>query len=416
MKVLIVGNGGREHALAWKINQSPHVTEILCAPGNPNFREAKQLQLKGNEELADFAAANAVDLTIVGPEAPLCEGLVDVFRRRGLAVFGPDAVAARLEGSKAFARDFMRRHHIPSPTYRVCDSRSMVERAITEFGIPVVIKADGLAGGKGVTVAKSRSEAENAIDECLRGGFGESGKTVVVEECLEGEEASILALVDNNTILPLASSQDHKPLGEGDTGPNTGGMGAYSPAPVVTAEVWQRVQEQVLDRFLHGCRQEGLDYRGVIYAGIMVVKGEPKVLEFNVRFGDPETQAVLPRLRSDLPTALLATVENRLDEISLAWDKRAAVCVVMASEGYPGHYEKGYPISGIEKAEQQGAVVFHAGTDRKDERTVTAGGRVVGVTCMGDDVKNAVDNVYQAVECITWQGAYYRRDIARRAC
>ncbi len=416
MNVLIIGNGGREHAIAWKLAQSPQVDRVFCAPGNPNMDCAEALNLTDFGELADFAATHDVGLTVVGPEAPLCAGIVNVFRERGLRIFGPDAQAAQLEGSKQFAKDFMIRHGIPTAAHFTCHSLADAEQAITDLGVPVVIKADGLAAGKGVTVASTEAEARQAAAECFSGKFGSAGARVVVEECLVGEEASILAFTDGRTIVPLASSQDHKRIGEGDTGPNTGGMGAYSPAPVVTPELWRQIDELVLQRFLKGCQQDQLDYHGVIYAGVMVTAKGPEVLEFNVRFGDPETQAVLLRLDSDLAEAMIATADEKLADIELKWSPDHAVCVVMAAAGYPGDYTKGLPITGLAAARATGAVVFHAGTALGDDgQAVTSGGRVLGVTARGTDLANAVKTAYAAAARIRWEGAYYRRDIAHRA-
>jgi len=415
MNVLVVGSGGREHTLVWKLAKSAQVETVFCAPGNAGMREATCIDISDLEELAEFAKNNQVGLTVVGPEAPLCDGIVDVFRKHGLAVFGPVGEAAQLEGSKCFAKDFMARHNIPTGEARAFTDPAKARDYINTVGAPVVIKADGLAAGKGVFVATSLDEAQEALDECFDGRFGEAGKTVLIEECLIGEEASILALCDGETIVPLASSQDHKAACEGDTGPNTGGMGAYSPAPVVTDELQKQINEEVLDRFLSGCQADGLDYRGVIYAGIMVTADGPKVLEFNVRFGDPETQAVMMRLDSDLAEAMLATANGQLANVNLCWSADPAVCIVMASGGYPGSYAKGRTISGIDNAEATGAVVFHAGTKRDGNGFITAGGRVLGVTARGNDIRTAVNNAYRAVDCIDWQDVYFRRDIAHRA-
>ncbi len=416
MKALVIGGGGREHALVWALNRSPSCEKVYCAPGNDGMRQAECVPFEGPEPIAEFAEQAGVDVAIVGPEAPLCAGIVDVFRKRGLRIVGPTAAAARLEASKSFAKDFMLRHGIPTAPAEVFTDERRALDCLRQRSTPVVIKADGLAAGKGVTVAVTREDAASAVHDCFAGRFGEAGRKVLIEDCLVGEEASIIALTDGNTIVPLATSQDHKRIGEGDTGPNTGGMGAYSPAPVVTPAVMDRVRAEILDRFLDGCRAEGLDYRGVIYAGIMVTEKGPEVLEFNVRLGDPETQAILPRLDSDLTQALIAAADRRLAEVRIRWSPRPAVCVVMASKGYPGPYAKGEVITGIEEAERLGAVVFHAGT-RRDEsgRIVTNGGRVLGVTATGDDLPAAVSSAYRAVRCIQWSGACYRRDIAAKA-
>ncbi|MBT3287449.1 MAG: phosphoribosylamine--glycine ligase [Victivallales bacterium] len=415
MKVLVVGGGGREHALVWKLQQSPQVEQVFCAPGNPGMKDATPVALSAIDELADFAASEGIELTMVGPEVPLCDGIVDAFRAKGLRIVGPDKKAAQLEGSKSYAKEFMARHGMPTAACGVFTEAEPALAYVRGQGAPIVVKADGLAAGKGVIVAMTLAEAEEAVRDCFSGRFGEAGARVLIEECLFGEEASILALADGKTIVPLASSQDHKRLGEGDTGPNTGGMGAYSPAPVVTDELWETINREVLDRFLAGCQADGLDFRGVIYAGVMVTESGPKLLEFNVRFGDPETQAVLMRLDSDLADALVATADGKLDEVELAWSDDPAVCVVLASGGYPASYEKGLPIAGIEEAEATGAVVFHAGTKVVDGQLVNNGGRVLGVTARGADLRTAVDNAYRAVDCISWQDVCCRRDIAHRA-
>lgn len=415
MNVLVVGGGGREHALAWKLRQSPKVDTVYCAPGNPGMEGIQCIDITDHHELAAFAAAKDVGLTVVGPEIPLCQGLADTFRERGLAIFGPGADAAQLEASKAFAKDFMERYHIPTADYTEFTRLAEAQAYVRSHGAPIVIKADGLAAGKGVTVAHTIDEALEAVDACFAGRFGEAGARVVIEDCLLGEEVSILALTDGKTILPLASSQDHKAAFDGDIGPNTGGMGAYSPAPIATPRLWEKITAEVLDPFLAGISTEGLDYRGVIYAGLMVCEGTIKVLEFNVRFGDPETQAVIVRLESDLAEAMLATVEGRLDGLSLEWSPDPSVCVVMASGGYPGSYSKGYPVSGLEQAARLGATVFHAGTAIKDGTLVTNGGRVLGVTATGPSIRGALDKAYEAVDVISWTDVYYRRDIAHRA-
>jgi phosphoribosylamine--glycine ligase len=415
MRILLVGGGGREHAIAWKLSQSPLTEKLYCSPGNPGMKGAIAVTANTPETLAEFAAQEKIDLTMVGPEALLCEGIVDEFRKRGLAIVGPDKFAAQLEGSKSFAKDFMRRHGLPTAKAQVFTAEAEALEYVRQQGAPLVIKADGLAAGKGVVVAATTDEAIAAVKDCFDGAFGAAGQKVLVEECLVGEEASILALCDGKTIIPLVSSQDHKRAWEGDKGPNTGGMGAYSPAPVVTPELQERIDREILRPFLKGVQEDNLYFRGIIYAGIMVTAEGPKLLEFNVRFGDPETQAVLMRLESDLAEVLLATAEARLSEITLRWTSEPAVCVVLASSGYPGKYSKGQPISGIEAAEATGAVVFQAGTKLQDGQLVTAGGRVLGVTARGADLREAVAKAYQAVEKISWEGMQYRRDIAHRA-
>ncbi len=415
MNILLIGSGGREHALAWKLAQSPHSEKLFCAPGNPGIKNSIPVLADTPEDLANFAGLNKIDLTMVGPEALLCQGIVDCFTDRGLRIIGPDRRAAQLEGSKSFAKDFMFRHGLPTAKAEVFDDEKDALKYLRSQPLPIVIKADGLAAGKGVVVATERDEAVQAVKACFAGFFGEAGHRVLIEECLQGEEASILALCDGKTIIPLASSQDHKRAEDGDLGPNTGGMGAYSPAPVVDQTLWKVIDQQILNPFLQGVQKDLLYFRGIIYAGIMVTADGPKLLEFNVRFGDPETQAVLARLDSDLVEVLCATADARLDQIELKWSAKPAVCVVMVSEGYPGAYQKGFPISGIEEAEKTGAMVFHAGTRIQNGQLVTAGGRVLGVTALGDTLRQAVDNAYRAVGKISWEGATFRRDIAHKA-
>lgn len=415
MNILLIGGGGREHALAWKMAQSPLADKIYCSPGNPGMKGVESVPLTDLEELADFALSHNVGLTMVGPEATLCAGIADVFRKKGLAIVGPDKYAAQLEGSKSFAKDFMKRHGLPTADSAVFDNEADALRYLESHPAPIVVKADGLAAGKGVVVAMEQKEAVDAVKACFDGAFGAAGARVLLEECLFGEEASIIALCDGKCIKPLASSQDHKRAWDGDTGPNTGGMGAYSPAPVVTDELWATINEKILQPFLKGVQADGMDFRGIIYAGLMVTDKGPKILEFNVRFGDPETQAILVRLESDLVEALQAVAEGRLSDVELVWSKKPAVCVVLASGGYPGDYAKGKEISGLDEAAATGAVVFHAGTKAVDGKIVTSGGRVLGVTAMGGDIREAVDNAYRAVGKISWDGMQYRKDIAHRA-
>ncbi len=422
MKVLVVGSGGREHTISWKLAQSESVEKVFCAPGNAGIAldvECVNIGVSELDKLADFAEAKEIGLTVVGPEVPLCAGIVDVFNERGLKVFGPAKAGAELEGSKSFAKDFMNKHNIPTARSQVFTTEQpAVDYVNSEFEAGekgIVIKADGLAAGKGVFVALNREDAIAGIKECFSGSFGESGYRVLIEECLFGEEASILALTDGKTIMPLASSQDHKRLLDGDGGPNTGGMGAYSPAPVVDDALMAKVDEEVLQRFLKGIQEDDLYFRGIIYAGVMVTEKGIKILEFNVRFGDPETQAVLYRLESDLADAMLKTAEGRLDEVELQWSDDTAICVVMASGGYPATYEKGHTISGIEAADATGAKVFHAGTSVENGNIVNTGGRVLGVTAKGKDIVEARKNVYNAVEKIDWTDTFYRKDIAYRA-
>jgi len=419
VKVLLVGSGGREHALAWKLAQSERVETLYCAPGNAgvaNVAERLDIQATDLDGLARFARGERIDLTVVGPEAPLVDGIVERFERDDLRVFGPSRRAAELEGSKVFAKNLMRRHGIPAADYQVFEDLDKARAYIEERGGPLVVKADGLAAGKGVIVCSSPEEAADAAERVLGGEFGEAGARVILEDRLVGEEASILALTDGSTIAPLASSQDHKAVFDGDKGPNTGGMGAYSPAPVVTDEIMERVIREVLVPTVHGMAKADRPYKGVLYAGIMVTAQGPKVLEFNVRMGDPETQPLLVRLESDIVPLLEAVIDGTLDEQELRWDERSAVCVVMASGGYPGKYEKGKVISGLdEAAKEPDAVVFHAGTAEKDGNIVTAGGRVLGVTALGDTIKDAIDHAYKVAGLITWDGVQYRRDIGAKA-
>ena len=419
MRILVIGGGGREHALAWKLARSERVEKVYCAPGNAGIaREAECLDIAADDldGLARFARRERIELTVVGPEMPLVAGIVERFERDDLRIFGPSKQAAELEGSKVFAKNLMRRHGIPSAEYQVFEDLEKARTYIEGRGEKLVVKADGLAAGKGVLVCDTTEEAMAAAERVLGGEFGSAGARLVVEERLRGEEASILALTDGTTIAPLASSQDHKAAFDGDKGPNTGGMGAYSPAPVVSPEVMESVISDVLVPTVHAMKKEGRPYKGVLYAGIMVTKQGPKVLEFNVRMGDPETQPLLVRLKTDLATLLEAVVEGRLDEMELEWDERPAVCVVMASGGYPGSYEKGREISGLDAAgEVRDTVVFHAGTAEKDGKIGTAGGRVLGVTSLGDTVEKAIGRAYEAVELIGWKDVQYRRDIGAKA-
>ncbi len=420
MKVLVVGGGGREHALAWKLSLSPRVDAVFCAPGNAGTAEvARNVPIASDDipGLLAFAQREGIGLTVVGPEAPLTAGIVDEFARAGLRAFGPSKAAAEMEGSKAFAKGFMARHGIPTAPYGVFTDPAAARAFVTQEGGPLVVKADGLAAGKGVLICPDTAAALSAVDEVLvTRAFGEAGAQLVVERFLTGEEASFLAFCDGRTVLPLASCQDHKRVGDGDTGPNTGGMGAYSPAPVVTAEVQRKVMERVMLPAVRGLAEEGRPYVGVLYAGLMIEEGEPQVLEFNARFGDPETQPLLMRMDADLLEVMEACIAGSLDRVSLAWADDAAVCVVMAAGGYPGSYRKGDPIAGLDRAGKvPGVQVFHAGTTEKAGAVVTAGGRVLGVTARGKDVREAVDRAYAACGLISWEGAHYRGDIAARA-
>ena len=420
MKILVIGGGGREHALVWKIAQSPLVTQIFCAPGNPGTAQlATNLPIKVEEidKLLGFAKSEGIDLTVVGPELPLSLGIVDLFREYGVKIFGPSRFAARIEASKAFSKDLMQKYDIPTAAYGVFTDIPAAEAFIRKTGAPIVVKADGLAAGKGVIIAQTEAEAIAAVQDMLSGNaFGDAGSRVVVEEFLTGEEASFLAITDGKNVIPLASAQDHKAIFDGDQGPNTGGMGAYSPAPVVTAEVHQKAMEQVVQRAVDGMVAEGCPYQGILYAGLMVKDGEVKTLEFNARFGDPECQPLLMRMKSDLVPLLLAVAEGDLSGRSIEWHDQASICVVMAAEGYPGDYPKGDAISGIEAAEKlDGVTVFHAGTAENNGQIVTSGGRVLGVTALGNGVAAAIDRVYQGVEKITWRGMQYRKDIGKKA-
>jgi phosphoribosylamine--glycine ligase len=420
MRVLVVGGGGREHALVWKIAQSPKVSKIFCAPGNAGISEqAMTLSIKANDVngLLDLALREKIDLTVVGPEEPLTKGIVDLFESKGLPIFGASRKAAEIEGSKAFAKEMMKKYYIPTAFYEIFDEPKEAKKYIRKQGGPIVVKADGLAAGKGVIVCKTVEEALRSIDQIMvERIFGEAGNRVLVEEYLVGEEASYVAFTDGKSILPMASSQDHKQVFDGDQGPNTGGMGAYSPAPVVTDEVHEKIIERILRPIIQGMSEEGRPYKGVLYAGLMIHDGQPKVLEFNARFGDPETQPVLTRMKGDIIPILEACFKGNLSGCQIEWDSRAAVCVVMASRGYPGDYEKGKAISGLKEVSQiEDTFVFHAGTALKEGQTVTNGGRVLGVTGLGKDVSQAIERTYQAVKRISWDGVHYRTDIGQKA-
>lgn len=423
MKVLMIGGGGREHALAWKLAQSAQVEQVFVAPGNAGTAtEAKvtnvAIEATDLESLVAFARNEQINLTVVGPEAPLVDGVVDLFQAAGLAIFGPSQAAAQLEGSKSFTKDFLARHAIPSADYQTFTEVDPALAYLHKMGAPIVIKADGLAAGKGVIVALSEVEAEAAIRDMLEANaFGDAGARVVIEEFLEGEEASFIVMVDGENVVPMATSQDHKRAYDGDTGPNTGGMGAYSPAPVVTPEVDARIMEQVILPTVRGMAAEGNAYSGFLYAGLMIdATGNPKVIEYNCRFGDPETQPIMLRLTSDLAELCLAGAQGKLAGRTCEWDARAAVGVVMAAGGYPGSYGKGDVIHGVAEAEQTGCKVFHAGTAQNAQgEIITAGGRVLCVTALGNSVSEAQQKAYQGVNAIRWDGAEYRRDIAYRA-
>lgn len=421
MNILVIGSGGREHALAWKAAQSVKATQVFVAPGNAGSAlEDKitnvDIDVCDIDKLIAFAKDNNVEMTIVGPEAPLVIGVVDAFEKAGLNCFGPREGAAQLEGSKAFTKDFLARHDIPTAWYQNFTEIDPAIAYVREKGAPIVIKADGLAAGKGVIVAMTLEEAEDAIKDMLAGNaFGEAGSRVVIEEFLDGEEASFIVMVDGDNVLPMATSQDHKRVGNGDTGPNTGGMGAYSPAPVVTAEMHDRIMEQVIYPTVNGMKAEGNTYTGFLYAGLMIMSdGTPKVIEYNCRFGDPETQPIMMRLQSDLVELVQASFDKRLDQIEAKFDERAAVGVVLAAGGYPASYNKDDVISGIANATSD-AKVFHAGTKMVDGNVVTAGGRVLCATALGETVTSAQQSAYELTKAIDWNGVFYRTDIAYRA-
>ena len=420
MKVLVLGSGGREHALVWKLRQSPRVSRIYCAPGNGGISQDAECVPVDQKNVASIVAlANqlAPDLTVVGPELPLQLGVVDEFARRGWPIFGPTQAAAQLETSKSFAKEFMQRHQIPTAHYAICNSQGEVKDALARFRGPVVVKADGLAAGKGVVMAKNKDEALAAAGEMLSGKMvGEAGARVVLEECLQGDELSFLVISDGERVAPLAAAQDHKRVGDGDTGPNTGGMGAYSFSGLLDQQMTHWLLQHVAIPVVEGMKAEGMEYKGILYCGLMMTARGPQVLEFNCRFGDPETQPILMRLESDLLEAIEASVEGRVSDGDFRWSHDASVCVVMASGGYPGTIEVGKKISGIEQADALGGVkVFHAGTSTRDGGYYTAGGRVLGVTARAPELKSAVARAYEAVSMISFDGAHYRKDIAARA-
>ncbi|EKQ67521.1 phosphoribosylamine--glycine ligase [Leptolyngbyaceae cyanobacterium JSC-12] len=421
MKVLVIGNGGREHAIAWKLLQSSKVQQVICVPGNGGTASTPRcMNLAMNvldfEGIARFALVNGVELIVVGPEAPLAAGVTDYLQKQGLRVFGPTRLGAQIEASKAWAKALMQEATIPTAEAVVFTQASPAISYVRQQGAPIVIKADGLAAGKGVTVAETVEAAEAAIADVFGGKFGEAGERVVIEECLTGEEVSVLALTDGLTIRPLVPAQDHKRIGEGDTGANTGGMGAYAPAPIATPALIERIQQEILEPAIATLRKRNIDYRGVLYAGLMITpNGSPKVIEFNCRFGDPETQVVLPLLETPLHELLLACVEQKLESLpAIEWKAGAAACVVLAAGGYPDSYPKGNTITGIDQAEEQGAFVFHAGTQRRGQNLVTDGGRVLGVTALGENFETAIANAYAAIAPIHFDGMYYRRDIGHR--
>src|SRR5437660_4982952 len=420
MKVLILGGGGREHALVWKLKQSPRVSQLYCAPGNGGIADEAEClpaDLKSLDSMVALATRLQPDLTLVGPELPLTIGVVDEFQRRGWRVFGPTQAAAQLESSKSVAKEFLQRHHIPTAPFAICDSIEQVRSALSHFHVPVVVKADGLAAGKGVVIAKSKEEAASVAAEMLSGRLvGEAGARVVLEECLKGDELSFLVLSDGERVAPLVAAQDHKRVGDGESGPYAGVMGAYSTADIVDDTMRDWLVNHIARPVVAGMKVEGAEFKGVLYCGLMMTARGPMVLEFNTRFGDPETQPILMRLESDLVDALEAAVQGRVSEGDFRWSRDASVCVVMASGGYPGTFEAGKQISGLEEAGKiEGVKVFHAGTSKRDRGYYTAGGRVVGVTARAADLETAVERAYEACRKISFAGAHYRKDIAGRA-
>ena len=417
MKVLVVGSGGREHALVWKLAQSPLVEKVYCAPGNDGMKEAQLVNIKADDlnALAEFAQKEAIDLTVVGPEVPLTMGIVDLFQEKGLKIFGPSKAAAEIEGSKAFAKDLMAKYDIPTAAYGVFTESDKAIQFAKKIGVPCVVKADGLAAGKGVLICEKMEDAENAIKDILVDNkFGSAGSRVVVEEFLEGQEVSVLAFADGEHIVPMVSAQDHKRIFDNDKGLNTGGMGAYSPAPIYTDDVRAVVEKEVLAKTLEAMKKEGRDFSGVLYAGLMLTKDGPKVLEFNARFGDPETQAVLPRLESDLAEIMLAVCDKKLDQMEIKWSDNPCVCVVLASGGYPETSEKGKVITGLEKAADN-ALVFHAATKLVDGAYQTNGGRVLGISTQDETIVRAITKAYKAVSEISFENMQYRTDIGKKA-
>ena len=416
MNILVIGSGGREHALYWKLSESPQTEQIYAIPGNPGMGASAAIALDDHAAILRFAKEHEIGLVVVGPEVPLMNGLVDEIEAAGIRAFGPRANAAEIEGSKSFAKDLMKKYGIPTARYEVFTAAEPARAYIRQEGAPIVVKADGLAAGKGVIVAMTEQEALDAVDAIMEDhSFGDAGARVVIEEFMEGEEASLLAFTDGTTIRPMISAQDHKRAYDGDRGPNTGGMGTYAPAPVMTPEMTERAVEEILKPTIAAMAKEGRIYRGCLYLGLMVTADGPKVVEFNARFGDPETQVVLPLLDSDLVAIMCACADGTLADVPIRWKDGAAVCVVLASGGYPGHYEKGQEIHGLADAEAMGALVFHAGPAMKDGKLVTNGGRVLGVVGRGADISSAVDAAYAAATKISFKDAYYRKDIAHRA-
>jgi len=419
MNVLLIGGGGREHALAWRLGQSPLLDILYCAPGNAGIAEVAEcvaLDIANHDALIGFCREKNIGLVVIGPEAPLVEGLADDLEAAGIKVFGPSKAAAALEGSKGFTKDLCAAYGIPTAAYHRFAEAAAAKHYVASQSLPIVVKADGLAAGKGVTIATTRAEADAAIDACFSGAFGAAGARVVIEEFLDGEEASFFALVDGSTALPLATAQDHKRAFDGDKGPNTGGMGAYSPAPIMTPALCARVMEEIVLPTVRAMAERGMPFKGVLYAGLMIKEGSPKLIEYNVRFGDPEAQVLMMRLKSDLLPALLAVAEGDLGGITLDWHDEAALCVVMAAKGYPGAYVKGTEIKGLDEAGADPDVqIFHAGTRRDGARLLAEGGRVLGVTARGKDVAEAKRRAYRAVDKIDWSGGFFRRDIGWQA-
>ena len=420
MKVLVIGSGGREHALVWKISQSKKVSNIYCAPGNAGIsQKAECVPIKADNivKLVRFAEEKKIDLTVVGPEVPLTKGIVNEFEKRDLKVFGPSKQASRLEGSKIFAKEMMLEAGVPTGKCQIFEEPDEAMQYIKSQPVPIVIKADGLAAGKGVIVAKTKKEALEAVELIMiKRAFGKAGDKIVIEECLVGEEASILAFCDGENFIPMVTSQDHKAIYDGDKGTNTGGMGAYSPAPVINEAMMKIISSQVFQPIMNKMMEKGIPYKGILYAGIMITESGPKVLEFNVRFGDPETQAILPRLKTDLIDIMESCIDGKLNKVDIEWRNEAAVCVVIASGGYPGSYKKGEVITGIKQAEElQDVVIFHAGTSLEGENILTSGGRVLGVTALGVNIEQAIDKAYVAVKKIHFNKMYFRNDIADKA-